>query len=70
MVEGVSSGTYLFFSTIDSLKTMDDMAARQKALAEAMGVDNYRQLMKGSGDTFVSIDSNLFAVSTAHELRR
>lgn len=42
---------------------MDDIPARQKALAEAMGADKYGQLMKGSGETFVSIDSNLFAVS-------
>ncbi len=65
VVEGAPSGTYLFFSTMDSLKTMDDMPARQRALAEAMGADNYRQLMKGSGDTFVSIDSNLFSVNPA-----
>lgn len=65
VVEGTPSGTYLFFSTMDSLKTLDDMPARQRALAEAMGADNYRQLMKGSGDTFVSIDSNLFSVSPA-----
>jgi hypothetical protein len=63
VIEGASAGTYLFFSTMGSLKTMDDFPARQKALTEAMGADNYRQLMKGSGDTFVSIDSNLFAVS-------
>ncbi len=63
VVDGAPSGTYLFFSTMDSLKTMDDIPARQKALAEAMGADNYRQLMKGSGETFASIDSNLFAVS-------
>jgi hypothetical protein len=65
VVEGAASGTYLFFSTMDSLKALDDMPARQRALSEAMGADNYRQLMKGSGDTFVSIDSNLFAVSPA-----
>jgi len=65
VIEGVPSGTYLFFSTMESIKTLDDMPARQKALAEAMGADNYRQLMKGSGDTFVSIDSNLFSVNPA-----
>jgi hypothetical protein len=62
VVDGAPAGTYLFFSTMDSLKTMDDMPARQKALAEAMG-GGYYQLMKASGDTFVSIDSNLFAVN-------
>jgi hypothetical protein len=61
VVEGAPSGTYMFFSTMESLKTMDEMPARQKALMEAMGADNYQQLMKGSGDTFVSIETNLFA---------
>jgi hypothetical protein len=63
VVEGAPSGTYMFFSTMESLKTMDEMPARQKALMEAMGADNYQQLMKGSGDTFVSIETNLFAVN-------
>lgn len=65
VIEGAPSGTYLFFSTMESMKTLDDMPARQRALAEAMGADNYRQLMKGSGDTFVSIESNLFSVNPA-----
>jgi hypothetical protein len=65
VIEGAPSGTYLFFSAMDSLKTLDDMPTRQRALAEAMGTDNYRQFMKGSGDTFVSIDSNLFSVNPA-----
>ena len=63
VIEGAPSGTYMFFSTMESLKTMDEMPARQKALTEAMGADNYRQLMKGSGDAFVSIETNLFAVN-------
>lgn len=63
VIEGAPSGTYMFFSTMESLKTMDEGPARQKALMEAMGADNYGQIMKGSGDTFVSIESNLFAVN-------
>jgi len=63
VTEGAPFSTYLFFSTMESLKTMDEMPARQKALSEAMGADNYQQLMKGSGDTFVSVENNLFAVN-------
>ncbi|HVP46502.1 MAG TPA: hypothetical protein VMT32_07960 [Bryobacteraceae bacterium] len=63
VIEGAPSGTYMFFSTMESLKTMDEMPARQKALMDAMGADNYRQFMKGSGDIFVSIESNLFTVN-------
>jgi hypothetical protein len=63
VVEGAPSGMYLFFGTMNSLKYMDEYPARQKALTEAMGADNYRQIMKGAGDTFQLIESNLYAVS-------
>lgn len=63
VIEGAPSGTYMFFSTMESMKTMDEIPARQKALMEAMGAENYSQIMKGSGDTFVSIESNVFAVN-------
>ena len=63
VIEGSPSGTYLFFSTMESLKTMDEISGRQKVLAEAMGAGRYAEIMKGSGDTFVSIESNLFAVN-------
>jgi len=63
VTSGAPSGTYMFFSTMESLKTLDETPARQKALMEAMGADNYHQIMKGSGDTFVSIESNIFAVN-------
>lgn len=63
VVEGAPVGTYLFFSTMESMKYLDEMAARQKAVVEAMGGDNYRQIMKGAGDTFLSIETNVFAVN-------
>jgi hypothetical protein len=45
------------------MKEMDEMPTRQKAMAEAMGADRLQSLMKGTGDTFVSIETNLFAVN-------
>jgi len=63
VVEGAPVGTYLFFAMMESLKTMDEAPARQKALMEAMGADNYAQIMKGTGDTFVSIESNFYLVN-------
>jgi len=63
VVSGAPSGTYLFFSPLESMKSMDEAPGRQKALTQAMGQDNYRQLIRGSGDTFLSIESNLYAVS-------
>ena len=62
VIEGAPAATYLFFYPMESLKNMDEAPDRQKALMEAMG-DNYRQVMKGAGDTFVSIESNLFTVN-------
>jgi hypothetical protein len=62
-VSGAPQGTYMFFSAMESLKTMDEMGARQKALAEAMGADNYQQFEKGSGDVFQAMEENLFQIN-------
>lgn len=63
VIEGAPSGTYLFFYPMESLKYVDEAAARRKAIMEAMGADNFAQVMKGSGDTFASIESNLYIVN-------
>jgi len=63
VIQGAPSGTYLFFLPMESLKTMDEGPARSKALVDAMGADNYAQIMKGTGDTFVSIESNFYMVN-------
>jgi hypothetical protein len=34
-------------------------------MREAMGAENLQKLMRGTGETFVSIESHLFAVSPA-----
>lgn len=63
VVAGAPNGTYLFFSAMESLKTMDETPARQKAMMEAMGSENFAQFAKGTGDVFQFMDENLFAVS-------
>jgi len=63
VVAGAPSGTYIFFAPMASLKTMDGMKARQATLRQAMGSDNFDRLMRGSGDTFNGIESQLFEVS-------
>jgi len=63
VVEGAPAGTYLFFSVMESLKTMDGEAARRRAFVEAMGEDNYKQFAKGSGDVFQLMENNLFAMN-------
>jgi hypothetical protein len=63
VIAGAPAGTYLFMTPMESLKRMDEMPARQAALRQAMGGDGYQNLMKGAGETYVTIESGLFEVS-------
>ncbi len=63
VVAGVPEGTYLLFAPMASLKEMDEAPAREKAMMDAMGADNFSRLMKGAGDVFLSIEASLFSVS-------
>lgn len=65
VVAGAPAGTYLFFAPMETLKTMDSMQARQATLRQAMGAENLDKLMRGTGETFLSIESQLFEVSPA-----
>jgi len=62
VVAGAPSGTYLFFTMMDSMKMLDETPARMQAIMQAMGADNFAQFMKGSGDVFVSMDDTLLEV--------
>ncbi|MGP8247356.1 MAG: hypothetical protein ACLQVN_22945 [Bryobacteraceae bacterium] len=59
---GAPSGTYLFFTMMDSMKVLDGDSERMKAVSEGMGQDNFSQLMKGLGDIATSIEDTLFEV--------
>jgi hypothetical protein len=61
VVLGAPEGTYLLFSPMKSLKEMDDEFANQGAFMQAMGEDNMKNLMKGAGDVFVTMESNVYA---------
>jgi hypothetical protein len=63
VIAGAPVGTYLFLEPMGSLKDLDSEPARDKAMADAIGSDNFRRLTKGEGDVFESIQSTLFAVS-------
>ena len=63
VIAGAPSGTYLFFSPMESLAVMDTVPQRQKAYREAMGTENLQKLMRGTGDVFVSIEANLFSMN-------
>jgi hypothetical protein len=62
VVAGAPSGTYLFFTMMESMKVMDEQPARMQAIMQAMGADNFTQFMKGAGDLFVSIDDTMLEV--------
>jgi hypothetical protein len=61
VIMGAPEGTYLLFSPMKSLKEMDDEFANEGAFMQAMGEDNMKNLMKGAGDVFVSMESNVYA---------
>jgi hypothetical protein len=63
VMAGVPEGLFLFIEPMESLKTLDEAPARDRAMIEAMGAENFGRLMKGTGDVFVTIESNLFSVS-------
>jgi hypothetical protein len=60
-IMGAPEGTYFLFSPMKSLKEMDDEFANEGAFMQAMGEDNMKNLMKGAGDVFVSMESNVYA---------
>src|SRR5712691_6457322 len=60
VVMGAPEGTYLLFSPMKSLKEVDDEFASQGALMQAMGADNLEKMMKGAGDVFISMESNVY----------
>ena len=62
VVAGAPSGTFLFFTLMDSMKFLDAEPERQKALKAGMPETDYQALMRGMGDVFVSMEDNLFAV--------
>jgi hypothetical protein len=63
VVAGAPEGLFLFIQPMESLKTFDEMPARQKALMDAMGAENFQRMMKGSGDVFTSTENSLFSVN-------
>ena len=65
VVAGATSGTYVFFGPMETLKTMDGIRERQSAIRQAMGAENMDKLMRSAGDIFLSIENQLFEVSPA-----
>lgn len=61
VVMGAPEGTYLLFAPMKSLKEVDEEFANQGAFMQAMGEENMKNLMKGAGDVFLSMESNVYA---------
>jgi hypothetical protein len=59
---GPSGDMVLFLEPMETLKTLDEFPAREKAVRDAMG-DDYDKMMAGAGDVFTSIQYSLFAVN-------
>lgn len=58
---GAPEGTYLLFFPIKSLKEVDEEFANEKAFMEAFGEENMKNLMKSTGDVFISMENNIYA---------
>jgi hypothetical protein len=63
LVSGAPSPSYLFFSPMVSLKTMDDSPARGKAMREALGEDAAAKTLKTSAEVTAASESFLFALN-------
>ena len=61
VIRGAPDGTYMLFSPIRSFKEFDDEYASQGAFIQAMGEENMNNLMKSTGDVFISMESNVYS---------
>jgi hypothetical protein len=63
VIAGAPDGLFLFLSPMESLKTMDEHPAHEKSMIDAMGKNNFEQLMRGTGDVFLSMETALFSIN-------
>ena len=62
VISGAPADMFVLLEPMESLKWFDEEPARGKAIQSAMG-DDYQRMMKGAGDVFASISTNIFAVN-------
>jgi hypothetical protein len=63
VIAGAPNGVYLFLIPMDSLKSLDNDQANEKALADAVGADVLKQVTKAEGDVFQTMETTLYSVS-------
>lgn len=61
VIMGAPEGTYLLIEPLKSFKDIDDSFASMGAMVQAMGEDNFKNMMKGTGDVFTSMESNIYS---------
>ena len=63
VVSGAPGPSYLFFSPMVSLKTMDEAPARGRAIRESMGEENAAAMLKTSATVTAASESFLFTLN-------
>lgn len=63
VIMGAPEGTYLLIEPLKSFKDVDDSFASMGAMVQAMGEDNFKNMMKGTGDVFTSMESNIYSLN-------
>jgi len=63
VIAGVPDGLFLFIEPMESLKTLDEAPARDRAMIGAMGAENFSRFNKATGDVFTTMETDLFAVN-------
>lgn len=61
VLSGSPMGTYLVFSPMSSMKDMDDDLMAHQKVAQAMGEDKMKEMMKGSGEVFSYIERDIYS---------
>ena len=63
VTSGLSNGGFLVFLPTKSLREVDEGLALTKAIQEAEGEENQKKLQKIAAEAYVSVESNIFALS-------
>jgi hypothetical protein len=63
VVSGGPVGTYMIFTPMKSLQTMDDVPERTKAMMAAMGMDKMAALYKNAGEVVTGMQTLLLSIN-------
>lgn len=63
LISGGPVGTYLIFTPMKSLQTMDEVPERNKAMMSAMGMDKMAALYKNAGEVITGMQSMILTIN-------